>query len=336
MLRILLNLLLEFLCTELLHLGYHFELDAAGHVVREQGCGIQYRTYKRDRASRVIRKTLPSGKFKEYEYDKCSQPCNTYYPRLRQGRGVDLQLQQSRLACRGVMWCIPHRAKLWQTRTYRIFTEQSWSSALSYERNAYGQLVCFRADEAETNASFTSEHHDSLGFELERLFPGGVSQSFVPLVLIQEGKAYSISVTNSAHPRRRMTRRARRCGIVVWIWTARSLRRLSLDWIPRATCRYRSPSKDSTTTTRRSWPTIDFDTTTLSRIDTSRRIRLAWWGIAMHAYVKGSLLEVNLFGLSARLYNKLEGSLHHIATNKNKREGKNGQIGSNPSSIKIN
>lgn len=53
------------------------------------------------------------------------------------------------------------------------------SSQLSYERNAYGELVCFRAGEAETNASFTSEHqYDSLGFELERLLPGGVSQSF--------------------------------------------------------------------------------------------------------------------------------------------------------------
>ena len=52
-------------------------------------------------------------------------------------------------------------------------------SELSYERNAYGELVCFRAGEAETDASFTSElQYDSLGFELERLLSGGVSQSF--------------------------------------------------------------------------------------------------------------------------------------------------------------
>ena len=49
-------------------------------------------------------------------------------------------------------------------------------SELSYERNAYGELVCFRAGEAETDASFTSENqYDSLGFELERLLSGGVS-----------------------------------------------------------------------------------------------------------------------------------------------------------------
>ena len=50
---------------------------------------------------------------------------------------------------------------------------------MSYERNEYGELICFKANEAETNARFTSEHqYDSLGFELERLLPGGVSQSF--------------------------------------------------------------------------------------------------------------------------------------------------------------
>ena len=60
-----------------------------------------------------------------------------------------------------------------------VSLRSSLGAQLSYERNAYGELVCFRADEAETNARFTSEHqYDSLGFELERLLPGGVSQSF--------------------------------------------------------------------------------------------------------------------------------------------------------------
>ena len=60
-----------------------------------------------------------------------------------------------------------------------VSLRSSLGAQLSYERNAYGELVCFRAGEAETDASFTSEHqYDSLGFELERLLPGGVSQSF--------------------------------------------------------------------------------------------------------------------------------------------------------------
>ena len=63
MLPILLKLLLAFLCTGLLHLTYHFELDAAGHVVREQGSDIQQRTYKRDSTGRVFKEFLPGGKF---------------------------------------------------------------------------------------------------------------------------------------------------------------------------------------------------------------------------------------------------------------------------------
>ena len=60
-----------------------------------------------------------------------------------------------------------------------VSLRSSLGAQLSYERNAYGELVCFRANEAETDASFTSERqYDSLGFELERLLPGGVSQSF--------------------------------------------------------------------------------------------------------------------------------------------------------------
>ena len=60
-----------------------------------------------------------------------------------------------------------------------VSLRSSLGAQLSYERNAYGELVCFKANEAETNARFTSEHqYDSLGFELERLLSGGVSQSF--------------------------------------------------------------------------------------------------------------------------------------------------------------
>ena len=55
------------------HWTYHFELDAAGHMVREQGSDIQQRTYKRDSAGRVFKEFLLSGKFKEYEYAKCGR-----------------------------------------------------------------------------------------------------------------------------------------------------------------------------------------------------------------------------------------------------------------------
>ena len=50
----------------------------------------------------------------------------------------------------------------------------SLGANLVYERNEFGELIRFRADQAESH--FVSEHqYDNLGFELERLFPGGVS-----------------------------------------------------------------------------------------------------------------------------------------------------------------
>ena len=93
MLPILLKLLLAFLCSGLLHLSYHFELDAAGHVMRKQGFDIQYRTYKRDSAGRVFKKFLPSGKFKEYEHTKCRRVVKTRVSggKIQQDRKIENQ-----------------------------------------------------------------------------------------------------------------------------------------------------------------------------------------------------------------------------------------------------
>ena len=93
MLPILLKLLLAFLCSGLLHLSYHFELDAAGHVMRKQGFDIQYRTYKRDSAGRVFKEFLPSGKFKEYEHTKCRRVVKTRVSggKIQQDRKIENQ-----------------------------------------------------------------------------------------------------------------------------------------------------------------------------------------------------------------------------------------------------
>ena len=50
---------------------------------------------------------------------------------------------------------------------------------LTYERNEFGELTCFSAGQAEVPGRFESRHeYDSLGFELGRMLPGGVTQSF--------------------------------------------------------------------------------------------------------------------------------------------------------------
>ena len=55
----------------------------------------------------------------------------------------------------------------------------SLGADLAYERNEFGELTCFSAGQAEAPGRFESRHeYDSLGFELERILPGGVTQSF--------------------------------------------------------------------------------------------------------------------------------------------------------------
>ena len=55
----------------------------------------------------------------------------------------------------------------------------SLGTDLTYERNEFGELTCFSAGQAEAPGRFESRHeYDSLGFELERMLPGGVTQSF--------------------------------------------------------------------------------------------------------------------------------------------------------------
>ena len=55
----------------------------------------------------------------------------------------------------------------------------SLGADLTYERNEFGEPTCFSAGQAEVPDRFESRHeYDSLGFELGRMLPGGVTQSF--------------------------------------------------------------------------------------------------------------------------------------------------------------
>ena len=197
MLLILLNLLLGLLFTEPLHFGYHFELDAAGHVVREQGFDREYRSYQRDRAGRVIRETLPSGKFKEYEYDKCDRVTRithdydkveeqtySYYSsgRLQEAKNEHalVSFRYNNMGLPVEERCNEHKILRTYDRLGQISTlTSSLGANLTYERNEFGELLNFKARQGEAENHFVSEHqYDSLGFELERMLPGGISQSF--------------------------------------------------------------------------------------------------------------------------------------------------------------
>ena len=194
MLLILLNLLLGLLFTEPLHFGYHFELDAAGHVVREQGFDREYRSYQRDRAGRVIKETLPSDKFKEYEYDKCGRVTRFVhdydqeeqtYSYYSSGRLQEAKNEHALVSFRYNNMGLPVEERMNEHIIQRSYNPMGQIASLTsslganlvYERNEFGELISFRAEQAESH--FGSEHqYDSLGFELERMLPGGISQSF--------------------------------------------------------------------------------------------------------------------------------------------------------------
>ena len=180
--------------------SYEFALDAVGNVTAEKGFDGAVRHYLRDRGGRVVRETLPSGTEREYGYDACSRvtrvsyltagdPDQTYAYGLS-GRLVQASRGESTVEFAYNSLGLPVRETADGNtilRTYdhtgRILTLDSTAGAsLRYTRNGYGELEGFTAtggSDADGTGSWESAHrHDTLGFEVERILPGGVVRSF--------------------------------------------------------------------------------------------------------------------------------------------------------------
>ena len=176
---------------------YAFGMDAAGNVLQEEGFDGGVRKYVRDRAGRVIKETLPSGKFKEYEYDRCGRVTRVthdydkteehIYGYYASGRLAEARNEHAIVSFRYDNMGLPveersneHVIKRTYDKSGQIATlTSSLGADLTYERNEFGELTCFSAGQAEIPGRFESRHeYDSLGFELERILPGGVTQSF--------------------------------------------------------------------------------------------------------------------------------------------------------------
>ncbi|MBM6671184.1 AHH domain-containing protein [Phocaeicola coprophilus] len=178
---------------------YEFELDAAGNVIAETGFDRGRRTYLRDRAGRVASETLPSGIVREYGYDNASrvtrvsyvttdEPDQTYRYGIS-GRLAEAARGESRVEFAYNALGLPVTETAdgeTITRTYdktgRILSLQSTLGAnLEYIRNGFGELAEFRAGDGIGSGEmpWKSQHrYDTLGFEVERLLPGGVMRSF--------------------------------------------------------------------------------------------------------------------------------------------------------------
>ena len=180
--------------------SYEFALDAVGNVTAEKGFDGAVRHYLRDRGGRVVRETLPSGTEREYGYDACSRVTRVSYPTASDpdqtyayglsGRLVQASRGESTVEFAYNSLGLPVRETADGNtilRTYdhtgRILTLDSTAGAsLRYTRNGYGELEGFTAtggSDADGAGSWESAHrHDTLGFEVERILPGGVVRSF--------------------------------------------------------------------------------------------------------------------------------------------------------------
>ncbi len=180
--------------------SYEFTLDAVGNVTAEKGFDGAVRQYLRDRGGRVLRETLPSGTEREYGYDACSRvtrvsyptsddPCQEYAYGLS-GRLVLASRGESKVEFAYNSLGLPTQETAdgntivrAYDRTGRILTlDSTLGASLRYTRNAYGELEGFTAcggADADGAGSWESAHrHDTLGFEVERILPGGVVRSF--------------------------------------------------------------------------------------------------------------------------------------------------------------
>ena len=180
--------------------SYEFTLDAVGNVTAEKGFDGAVRRYLRDGGGRVVRETLPSGTEREYGYDACSRVTRVSYPTASDpdqtyayglsGRLVQASRGESTVEFAYNSLGLPVRETADGNtilRTYdhtgRILTLDSTAGAsLRYTRNGYGELEGFTAtggSDADGAGSWESAHrHDTLGFEVERILPGGVVRSF--------------------------------------------------------------------------------------------------------------------------------------------------------------
>ena len=178
---------------------YEFDLDDVGNVIRETGFDRGIRIYQRDIAGRVTSEKLPSEIVREYEYDNASrvtrvsyvttdEPDQTYRYGIS-GRLMEATRGESRVEFAYNALGLPVMEMAdgeTITRTYdktgQILSLQSTLGAnLEYKRNEFGELSEFLARDGSGNGEmpWKSQHsYDTLGFEIERMLPGGVMRSF--------------------------------------------------------------------------------------------------------------------------------------------------------------
>lgn len=170
---------------------YRFERDAKGQITAEIGFDGLTRTYKRDRAGKVVRIGRPTGKWSLHEYDmvgrltRTEQSDGTWetYTYDRSGRlteacneNATVQIVRDKVGRVIKEICGEH----WVESKYnsigkRANISSSLGAHIDQEYNEGGYLSRMQVDADNNKAWNTEIKYNALGLEIERLLPGSVS-----------------------------------------------------------------------------------------------------------------------------------------------------------------
>lgn len=173
---------------------YGFSYDATGKIIVETGFDNIQRNYLRDRAGKVIRVNRPGNKFTDYEYDYAGRLTRAEhndgswetYSYNRNGQLIEAVNENSHVALlRDDAGRIIKEVQDGHTveSSYdelgkRIAVKSSLGADVKLTRNESGFVAQLEAKNNEGNEWSVLYKYNALGFETERILPGGISSAF--------------------------------------------------------------------------------------------------------------------------------------------------------------
>lgn len=172
---------------------YIFTLDEVGNVLKEQSFDGSVKKYKRDLAGRVTQLTKASKKTVNYKYDLASRITEIMHPdgdrqsfeyngagQLIKATNKDAEVEFKRNQLGLISEENVGEHTITNEYNYsgrRTNLQSSLGANLNFEHDNFGNLAHLKV--AQGNTQWQADYnYDSLGFELDRLLPGNLKQSF--------------------------------------------------------------------------------------------------------------------------------------------------------------
>ncbi|WP_422091459.1 RHS repeat-associated core domain-containing protein [Tenacibaculum ovolyticum] len=178
---------------------YSFKRNKNGEIIIETGFDALQRTYRRDRAGKVIKVERPNNQFTEYEYNALGQITRTEYSdgtwetfsynkngqliaARNQNSAVSLERDNvGRIVTEKQSTGLPNEKGYTMQSAYnangnRIALTSSLGANIQHKYNSQGQCVNTQA-ESEGNAYTAQKKYNPLGQEIERVVTGGITSS---------------------------------------------------------------------------------------------------------------------------------------------------------------